>query len=82
MRKSLLTFFAAAILISSSPAADLPSVEPTQTTESVITNGVVTTLALTEAQKAMIRAEEVYRAQVQQELDAKADETKSGSSRL
>jgi hypothetical protein len=82
MKISLLTCFAAGILISSSSAADLPDIEPPQITENATTNGVVTPLALTEPQKAMIRAEEVYRAQVQQELAAKADETKSPASRL
>lgn len=81
MRMILLSMFAAGIVTLSSPAAEVPSGEPTQTTVSAITNGSSTTLLLTEGQKAMVRAEEVYRVQVQ-ELETKADETKSDASQL
>jgi hypothetical protein len=82
MKRSLLIFLAAGMLISSSPAADEPGGAAAQTSEGAITNGVVPAPALTEAQRASIRAEEIFRSQVRQELDAKADEAKGGASRL
>jgi hypothetical protein len=72
MKRSLWVFLIAGMLVSSSLAADAPA--------GAFTNGVVP--ALTAAQQAGIRAEEIYRSQVRQELDAKEAETKSGASRL
>lgn len=74
MKRSLLIFLAAGMFISSSPAANV--------TGNGATNGVVPVPALTEAQRASIHAEEIFRSQVRQELDAKADEAKGGASRL
>jgi hypothetical protein len=82
MKRSLLVFLAAGMLISSSPAADRSGGAPAQTSEGAITNGVVPAPALTEAQRAGIRAEEIFRSEVRQELDAKADKARSRSDRL
>src|ERR1700722_3831040 len=77
MRKGLLVLFATGLLISSSPAAYVPDGMSPHPSPITVTNGGVTALALTDAQQAEIRAEEIYRSQVRQELDAKPDETTS-----
>ena len=80
MKRSLLVFLIAGMLVSPSPAADISGGATAPASEGAFTNGVVP--ALTAAQRAGIRAEEIYRSQVQQELDAKADQAKSSSDRL
>ncbi|MGB7745982.1 MAG: hypothetical protein WBN75_01675 [Verrucomicrobiia bacterium] len=82
MKRSLLVCLIAGMLISSSPAADAPSGAATPALEGAITNSAVPAPALTGAQRAGIRAEEIYRSEVRQELDAKADEAKSSTDRL
>jgi hypothetical protein len=82
MRKSLLIFLVTGFFVSTSPATNSSVDEISPAAPSLATKSVVTNMHLTEAQKAQIRAEEIYRSQIQQELAAKAEESKSGMSQI
>ena len=74
MKRGLSILLAAGIFVFSLLAADVP--------DGAATNGVVPATALTEAQRAHIRAEEIYRSEVRRELDAQADLAATGTNRL